>query len=110
MSDHSSKTADQRSYRTAAPGPQGLYDPAYEHENCGVGFVAHIKGVRSHGIVEDADRILRHMEHRGACGCEENTGDGAGMLTALPHEFCVKVAKRDLNLDLPAAGRYAAGI
>src|SRR5690349_14563360 len=62
------------------PGPVGLYDPAFEHDACGVGFVAHIKGQRSHQIVADADRILRHMNHRGACGCEENTGDGAGML------------------------------
>ena len=95
---------------TTAPGPYGLYDPEFEHENCGVAFVAHIKGHRSHGIMDDADCILRHMEHRGACGCEENTGDGAGMLTALPHEFCAKVARADLGIDLPAAGRYAAGI
>jgi len=106
------RDAGQEFRLTAAPGPHGLYDPKFEHENCGVGFVAHIKGVRSHGIVEDADRILRHMEHRGACGCEENTGDGAGMLTALPHEFFAKVAKvdRKLKLELPEPGRYAAGL
>jgi glutamate synthase (NADPH/NADH) large chain len=109
MSD-SLRTAGHEVRLTTAPGPHGLYDPRFEHENCGVGFVAHIKGVRSHGIVEDADRILRHMEHRGACGCEENTGDGAGMLTALPHEFCAKVAQDDLKLALPEPGQYAAGI
>jgi hypothetical protein len=69
------------------PAPSGLYHPAFEHDSCGVGFVAHIKGQRSHQMVLDADHILRRMNHRGACGCEANTGDGAGILTALPHEF-----------------------
>ena len=66
------------------PKKHGLYDPANEKDSCGVGFVAHIKGQRSHQIVHDADEVLRKMDHRGACGCEANTGDGAGMLTALP--------------------------
>lgn len=93
-----------------APEAKGLYDPANEHENCGVGFVAHIKGDRSHSIVTDADRILRHMDHRGACGCEENTGDGAGMLTALPTEFLKRVAREDCDIELPAAGQFGAGV
>ena len=93
-----------------APEAAGLYDPKFEHENCGVGFVAHIKGVRSHQIVEDAATILRHMDHRGACGCESNTGDGAGMLTALPHRFLQRVAHESLGITLPSPGRYAAGI
>ncbi|MEO2017549.1 MAG: glutamate synthase large subunit [Fuerstiella sp.] len=93
-----------------APEATGLYDPANEHENCGVGFVAHIKGQRSRSIITDADRILRHMDHRGACGCEENTGDGAGMLTGLPTSFLRRVAKDDIGVDLPDAGRYGAGI
>jgi glutamate synthase (NADPH) large chain len=93
-----------------APEATGLYDPRNEHDNCGVGFVANIKGVRSHQIVDDADRILRHMDHRGACGCESNTGDGAGMLTALPHKFLTRVAKSDIGVDLPEAGKYGAGI
>ncbi|MBL8814490.1 MAG: glutamate synthase large subunit [Planctomyces sp.] len=93
-----------------APEATGLYDPQNEHENCGVGFVAHIKGQRSRQIIDDADRILRHMDHRGACGCEENTGDGAGMLTALPHGFLARVAKEDLGVTLPEPGRYAAGV
>ncbi|MBX3437404.1 MAG: glutamate synthase large subunit, partial [Planctomycetaceae bacterium] len=92
------------------PDAHGLYDPANEHDSCGVGFVAQIKGVPSHQIILDADQILRHMTHRGACGCEENTGDGAGILTALPHTFLVKVARSDLGVDLPARGRYGAGI
>ena len=92
------------------PDKVGLYDPAYEHDSCGVGFVAHIKGVRSHEIVNDAYTILKNMDHRGACGCDPNTGDGAGMLTALPHDFLVKVAKTDLGKDLPEPGKYGAGV
>jgi glutamate synthase (NADPH/NADH) large chain len=95
---------------TQFPAAEGLYDPAFEHDSCGVGFVAHIKGVPSHQIILDADRILRHMTHRGACGCEENTGDGAGILTALPDKFLRKVAKAELGVDLPARGEYGAGI
>lgn len=92
------------------PGKVGLYDPRFEHDACGVGFVAHIKGNRSHQIVDDADRMLRHMTHRGACGCEENTGDGAGMLTALPYEFLEKIAANELKVKLPARGLYGSGI
>jgi len=91
------------------PPKQGLYDPAYEHDSCGVGFVAHIKGQRSRQIVLDAEEVLRNMDHRGACGCEANTGDGAGILTALPHQFLQKVVQVDLKLKLPAPGRFAAG-
>jgi len=91
------------------PPKQGLYDPKNEHDACGVGFVAHIKGERSHQIIRDADIALQNMDHRGACGCEPNTGDGAGMLTALPHEFLQKVAQRDLGADLPEPGKFAAG-
>ena len=92
------------------PGKHGLYDPAHEKDSCGVGFVAHIKGERSHQIVRDAYTVLLNMDHRGACGCEANTGDGAGILTALPHDFLRKVAKAELGVELPAAGMYAAGI
>jgi glutamate synthase (NADPH/NADH) large chain len=91
------------------PEKHGLYDPANEHDSCGVGFVAHIKGVRSHQNVLDAYEVLCNMDHRGACGCEANTGDGAGMMTALPHDFLRKVAKSDLSVDLPPPGQYAAG-
>jgi len=95
---------------TGRPGKVGLYDPAFEKDACGVGFVAHIKGDRSHQIVLDAERMLRHMDHRGGCGCEPNTGDGAGILTALPHEFLRKVAKSDLGVELPKPGQFAAGL
>jgi glutamate synthase (NADPH) large chain len=95
---------------TQFPRAHGLYDPANEHDSCGVGFVAHIKGEASHQIILDADCILQHMTHRGACGCEENTGDGAGMLVALPHRFLARVTREELGLELPEPGRYGAGI
>ncbi|MGE5496886.1 MAG: hypothetical protein ACM3Q2_02385, partial [Syntrophothermus sp.] len=72
---------------TFLPEPQGLYDPAFEHENCGVGFIAHIKGEKSHLIVRNAIRILENLSHRGACGCDPLTGDGAGIMIQLPDEF-----------------------
>ncbi len=92
------------------PAKQGLYDPAYEKDACGIGFIAHLKGQPSHAIVADALEMLHRMDHRGACGCEKNTGDGAGILTGLPHELLAKVALRDAKLQLPRAGDYAAGI
>jgi glutamate synthase (NADPH/NADH) large chain len=92
------------------PRKHGLYDPRNEKDSCGVGFVAHIKGQRSHQIVLDADLVLRNMDHRGACGCDANTGDGAGIMTALPDEYLRKVAKADLGTDLPAPGEFAAGV
>ncbi|MFT5522390.1 MAG: glutamate synthase (NADPH/NADH) large chain, partial [Pirellulaceae bacterium] len=96
--------------RLGFPKKHGLYDPANEKDSCGVGFVAHIKGQRSHQIVLDADEVLRAMDHRGACGCESNTGDGAGMLTALPHEFLAKVVKQELGAVLPGPGKFGAGL
>ena len=69
------------------PPKQGLYDPRYEHDSCGVGFVVNIKGKKSHQIVEQALTVLENLDHRGACGCEENTGDGAGILLQVPHAF-----------------------
>jgi glutamate synthase (ferredoxin) len=88
------------------PPPQGLYDPAAEHDACGVGFVVHIKGQRSHDIVRKALRVLINLEHRGACGCEANTGDGAGILLQLPDRFLRKA----VSFTLPPAGAYGAGL
>ena len=89
------------------PEKQGLYDPQFEHDSCGVGFIAHIKGVRSHSIVRDASQALCNMDHRGACGAESNTGDGAGMLTAIPDKLLREEARRLFNVELPPEGEYA---
>src|SRR5262249_17009074 len=91
------------------PSRQGLYDPVHEHDACGVGFVVDMKGRSSHGLVQKAIRILLNLEHRGACGCEKNTGDGAGILLQTPHEFLANEAER-LGVRLPAPGEYAAGL
>jgi glutamate synthase (ferredoxin) len=89
------------------PAPaQGLYDPQFEHDACGVGFISHLKGQKSHGIVADALTILVNLDHRGACGCEKNTGDGAGILFQIPHKFFQKVA----GISLPEVGQYAVGM
>ncbi|MEZ6113823.1 MAG: glutamate synthase large subunit [Pirellulaceae bacterium] len=96
--------------RIGFPAKHGLYDPANEKDSCGVGFVAHIKGQRSHQIVQDAYVVLKNMDHRGACGCEANTGDGAGILTSLPYELLTKVAANELGVELPAPGRFGAGV
>ncbi len=69
--------SDAAVFEMGHPVSQGLYDPANEKDSCGVGFVADIKGRKSHQMLLDADQILRHMNHRGACGCEANTGDGS---------------------------------
>ena len=90
------------------PDAVGLYDPAQERDACGVGFVANIKGVASHGILEDAYHVNSRMDHRGGCGFEENTGDGAGILTAIPDTFFRKIAGA-LAFELPEAGRYSVG-
>src|SRR4051794_26339898 len=91
------------------PDAQGLYDPRTEHDACGVGFVVHVKGQRSHQIVRHALGVLINLEHRGACGCEANTGDGAGILIQMPHRFFRKEAER-LAIALPADGWYGAGL
>ena len=91
------------------PERLGLYDPSNERDSCGVGFIANIKGIASHEIIQDANHLLCKMDHRGAAGSEKNSGDGAGILTALPHDFLEFVAKKDLKVNLPKIGQYAAG-
>jgi glutamate synthase (ferredoxin) len=91
------------------PPNQGLYDPQFEHDACGVGFIVHMKGKKSHDIVAQALTILLNLDHRGACGCETNTGDGAGILMQLPHRFLKKVAAAE-NITLPEAGQYGVGM
>jgi glutamate synthase (ferredoxin) len=94
---------------TGYPAKQGLYDPWYEHDACGVGFVVDLKGRKSHDIVEKAIRVLLNLGHRGACGCEKNTGDGAGILMQMPHRFLLKECDR-LKIHLPAYGEYGVGM
>ncbi len=90
------------------PPKQGLYDPAHEHDACGMGFVVDLKNRKSHDIVQQALQILLSLEHRGACGCEKNTGDGAGILIQTPHEFLKKECEK-IGIDLPGPGRYGVG-
>src|SRR3954470_13363020 len=113
---HAPLTSLQRGARdgardTAPPGDgrrerQGLYDPAFEHDACGVAFVADMHGRRSNQIVRDALTALHNLDHRGASGSEVNTGDGAGILLQVPDAFLRAVA----GVELPAAGAYAVGI
>jgi glutamate synthase (NADPH) large chain len=91
------------------PKKQGLYDPSFEHDACGVGFVAHIKGKKSHDIVQQALTILANLDHRGAVGCEHNTGDGAGILLQMPDAFLRKVCA-PLGIRLPEPGEYGVAM
>ncbi len=91
------------------PEKEGLYDPEFEHDACGIGFVAHLKGVQSHSIVSNGIQLLINLEHRGATGAEKNSGDGAGILTQMPHKFMQKIAKEE-GIDLPEFGSYAVGV
>jgi glutamate synthase domain-containing protein 1 len=86
-----------------------LYDPRFEHDACGVGFVVDIKGRKSHAIVSQAMEVLKNLLHRGACGCEVNTGDGAGILIQMPHAFLVRECAR-LGITLPAPRHYGSGL
>ncbi|PKM77077.1 MAG: glutamate synthase large subunit [Firmicutes bacterium HGW-Firmicutes-15] len=91
------------------PKKQGLYDPALEHDACGMGFVVNIKGEKSHDIIDEALTVLENLNHRGASGTDENTGDGAGIMIQIPHDFF----KREcdvLGFDLPAKGSYGVGM
>ena len=91
------------------PGKQGLYDPQYEHDACGVGFVVDIKGRKSNQILKQAIQVLENLDHRGACGAEVNTGDGAGVLMQMPHRFLREAAKK-ARVELPEPGQYACGL
>ena len=95
--------------RHGLPEPQGLYHPNQEHDACGIGFVASIKGHKSHDIIEKGIQILINLTHRGACGCDPETGDGAGLLIQIPHEFFVRETAR-LGFTLPPPGEYGIGM
>ena len=91
------------------PLPQGLYDPAHEHDACGMDFVANVKGQKSHDIVRKGIQVLISLTHRGACGCDPETGDGAGILIQIPHTFFARECAK-LGFELPAPGSYAVGM
>jgi glutamate synthase domain-containing protein 2/glutamate synthase domain-containing protein 1/glutamate synthase domain-containing protein 3 len=91
------------------PAAQGLYDPARERDACGMGFVANIQGEKSHDIIQKGIQILINLTHRGACGCDPDTGDGAGLLIQIPHAFFVKECQ-ELGFALPPAGQYGVGM
>src|SRR5476651_2205458 len=90
------------------PPAEGLYDPSLEKDSCGVGFIANIKGKKSHQIVSDAINILCNLEHRGAVGADPRAGDGAGILVQMPHAFFARKTKT-LGFTLPQPGEYAVG-
>ena len=91
------------------PAPQGLYDPAHEHDACGMGFVANIRGHKSHDIVSKGIEVLVRLTHRGACGCDTETGDGAGILIQIPHKFFARECGA-LGFTLPPPGKYGVGM
>ena len=95
-------------YRFGFPEKSGLYDPQFEKDSCGVGLVANIKGIPSREIMDDAFHVNSKMDHRGGCGFEENTGDGAGILIALPDSFFRSQATK-AGFELPEMGKYAVG-
>ena len=93
---------------SALPAKQGLYDPAHEHDACGVGFIAHIKGRKSHAVIEQGLQILKNLTHRGAVGADPLAGDGAGILIQIPDQFFrEEMAKQ--GVTLPPAGEYGVG-
>ncbi len=89
--------------------PQGLYRPEFEHDACGIGCIANIKGIKSHGIIQDALDMLENMEHRGGTGSDPETGDGAGILIQVPHDF-LRIKCLELGFDLPKPGHYGVGM
>lgn len=94
---------------THYPKKQGLYDPAFEHDSCGVGFVCDIKGRKSNEIIRQGLEVLRRLSHRGATGADPKTGDGAGILIQIPHEFLKKICAQN-KITLPNLGEYATGL
>ena len=94
---------------TGLPKKQGMYDPQFEHDACGVGFVTNIKGKKSHEIVQQAITVLANLDHRGAVGSEHNTGDGAGILIQMPDSFFRKVCP-EAGIELPAPGHYGVAM
>ncbi len=105
----SSSSTSSRPSPQGLPAKQGLYDPFFEHDACGVGFVVDMKGRKTHRIVEQAVEVLVNLDHRGAAGSEVNTGDGAGILVQIPHKFFTAACAK-AQIPLPAAGQYGVGV
>src|SRR5213083_87642 len=103
-----SKPAQPARTHDGRPPAEGLYDPSLEKDSCGVGFIANIKGRKSHQIVSDAMNILCNLEHRGAVGADPRAGDGAGILVQIPHKFFANKVDK-LGFALPKPGEYAVG-
>ncbi|KAI2641941.1 glutamate synthase [Xylaria nigripes] len=103
------QTKNNESWAGAIPVKQGLYDPSFEKDACGVGFACHIKGKASHKIVSDAQKLLCNMTHRGAVGSDARDGDGAGVMTSIPHKFFINNFEREQDIRLPPPGQYAVG-
>src|SRR6058998_2089294 len=91
------------------PPAQGLYNPANEHDACGIGFVVNISGQKSHDIVAKGIQVLINLTHRGACGCDPETGDGAGVTIQIPHKFFARECSK-LGFTLPPEGEYGVGM
>src|SRR5262249_8590946 len=91
------------------PAAEGLYDPRNEHDACGIGFVVNIKGEKSHDIVKKGIEVLINLTHRGACGCDPETGDGAGVTIQIPHQFFVRVCG-EIGMELPQPGEYGVAM
>ncbi len=109
MTNQTSETVPFQARWNGLPPRQGLYDPRFEHDACGVGFVVNIQGRKSHDLVKQGIQVLVNLDHRGACGCEPNTGDGAGILMQIPHRFFAKAAPAS-GFDLPEAGGYGVAM
>jgi glutamate synthase (NADPH/NADH) large chain len=103
-----SKPAEAAREHSWRPPAEGLYDPSLEKDSCGVGFIANIKGKKSHQIISDALNILCNLEHRGAVGADPRAGDGAGILVQIPHAFFTRKAA-EIGFQLPKPGAYAVG-
>lgn len=109
ISSFNAVVRDPTSFAGSLPANQGLYMNENEKDSCGVGFICHIKGEASHKIVSDARQLLCAMTHRGATGADSRDGDGAGVMTGIPHRFFKREAERDLGCTLPEPGEYAVG-
>ncbi|KAF8778796.1 Glutamate synthase [NADH] like protein [Argiope bruennichi] len=96
--------------KSGFPSKQGLYDSKFEKDACGVGFVVNMHGITSHKLIRDAETISKRLEHRGACAFENKIGDGAGIMSSIPHEFYLKELQDKLSIQLPPKGKYATGI